>query len=139
MANLPWITIAIMTVACFILGAVWHSALFGKIWTRIHHGKDTLTPTELAKADEGLWKIMVAEFVATLLMVVGLAYAVQAVPAHSGIHLAVFAWVAFVLPTMTSSVIWGADPKKYMIAKIAVSSTCRLIGLVATGYVLSGM
>jgi membrane protein DedA with SNARE-associated domain len=131
--------IAIMTVVCFVLGAVWHSALFGKLWTRIHHGKDTLTPAELAKADEGLWKIMVAEFVATLLMVIGLACIVRAIPQYSGVMNAGLVWLAFVLPTMTSSVIWGNDAKKYMATKIAISSICRLIGLLVTGYVLGGM
>jgi hypothetical protein len=54
MTTLPWMTIAIMTVVCFALGAVWHSAFFRKLWIRIHHGKDTLTPAELAKSNEGM-------------------------------------------------------------------------------------
>lgn len=70
MSTLPWMTIAIMTVVCFALGAVWHSALFGKLWMRIHHGKDVLTPAEIKESDTGLPIIMVAEFVATLLIVI---------------------------------------------------------------------
>lgn len=46
-------------------------------------------------------------------------------------------WLAFILPTMTSTVIWGADAKKYMATKIAIASIGRLIGLLATGYVLA--
>jgi hypothetical protein len=139
MATLPWMTIAIMSVVCFVFGAVWHSALFGKLWTRIHHGKDTLTPAELKESDKGLPLIMVAEFVATLLIVIGLACIVRAVPQYSGVMNAFLVWAAFVLPTMTSTVIWGADAKKYMATKIAVSSICRLLGLLVTGYVLSSM
>lgn len=139
MTTLPWMTIAIMTVVCFVLGAVWHSALFGKLWTRIHHGKDTLTPAELKSAEKGLPIIMIVEFLATLLMIIGLACIVRAIPQYSGMMNALLVWVAFVLPTMTSSVIWGNDKKNYMMTKIAVSSICRLIGLLATGYVLSNM
>jgi hypothetical protein len=84
-----------------------------------------------------MWKLMVIEFVAILLMVIGLACVVRAIPQYSGMMTAFMLWLAFVLPTMTSTVIWGADTKKYMATKIAVSSICRLIGLLATGYVLS--
>jgi hypothetical protein len=137
MTTLPWMTIVIMTIACFALGAVWHGPLFGKLWMRIHHGKDSFNAQEMAEATKGMWKLMVTEFVATLLMVIGLACVVRAIPAYSGMMTAFMLWLAFVLPTMSSTVIWGADTKKYMATKIAVSSICRLIGLLATGYVLS--
>jgi hypothetical protein len=79
----------------------------------------------------------VTEFVATFLMVIGLACVIRAIPAYSGMQTAFMLWLAFVLPTMASTVIWWADTKKYMATKIAVSSICRLIGLLATAYVLA--
>ena len=137
--TLPWMMIVIMTVACFALGAVWHGPLFGKLWMRIHHGKDSFNATEMQEAMVGMWKLMLAEFIATFLMVITLSFLVEILPTYSGIHLAFLVWIGFVLPTMTSTVIWGADTKKYMATKIAVSSICRLIGLLATGYVLSNI
>ncbi len=131
--------IVIMTVAGFALGAVWHGPLFGKLWMRIHHGKDSFNAKEMEEATKGMWKLMVTEFVATLLMVISIACLVRAIPSMPGWQIALMVWVGFVLPTMTSTVIWGADVKKYMLTKIAVSSICRLIGLLATGYVLSNM
>lgn len=137
--TLPWMMIVIMTVAGFALGAVWHGPLFGKLWMRIHHGKDSFNAKEMEEATKGMWKLMVTEFVATLLMVISIACLVRAIPSMPGWQIALMVWVGFVLPTMTSTVIWGADVKKYMLTKIAVSSICRLIGLLATGYVLSNM
>jgi hypothetical protein len=139
MVGLNWTLIAIMTVACFALGAVWHGPLFGKLWMRIHHGKDSFNAKEMAEATKGMWKLMVTEFVATGLMVIGLACVIRAIPAYSGMQTAFMLWLSFVLPTMASTVIWGADTKKYMATKIAVSSIGRLVGLLATGYVLSTM
>jgi Protein of unknown function (DUF1761) len=139
MVGLNWTLIAIMTVACFALGAVWHGPLFGKLWMRIHHGKDSFNAKEMAEATKGMWKLMVTEFVATGLMVISIACLVRAIPSMPGWQIALMVWVGFVLPTMASTVIWGADTKKYMATKIAVSSICRLIGLLATGYVLSNM
>ncbi len=136
---LPWMMIIIMTVACFALGAVWHGPLFGKLWMRIHHGKDSFNAKEMEESMKGMWKLMIAEFVATLFIVMTLAFLIEILPSYSGIHLAFLVWIGFVLPTMTSTVIWGADTKGYMATKITVSSICRLIGLLATGYILSSM
>ena len=139
MSILPWMTIAIMTVACFALGAVWHGPLFGKLWMRIHHGKDSFNEAEMQESMKDMWKLMVAEFIATGLMVMHLAVLILIIPSFSGMHLAFFVWIGFILPTMISTVIWGADTKRYMATKIAVSSISRLVGLLATGYVLSNM
>lgn len=129
--------IVIMTIAGFALGALWHGPLFGKLWMRIHHGAKQFSKAEMAKLMVGMWRIMLAEFIATFFMVMTLAFLIEILPTYSSIHLAFLVWIGFVLPTMASTVIWGADTKRYMATKIAVSSICRLIGLLATGYVLS--
>jgi hypothetical protein len=139
MATLPWMMIAIMTIASFALGALWHGPLFGKIWMRIHHGKDTFNDAQMKMMMEGMWKIMLTEFIATALMMIGLACVVRAIPEYSGMQSAFMIWLAFVLPTMTSTVIWGNDAKKYMCTKVAISSAARLISLLAAGYVFTNM
>ena len=136
MQGLNWTMIVIMTVASFALGALWHGPLFGKIWMRIHHGDKKMSDTEMQKAMEGMWKLMVAEFVATFLMITGLACVIRAIPAFPPMLTAAMLWLAFVLPTMTSTVLWGNDPKKVMCTKITISSICRLVGLLAALYVL---
>lgn len=137
MQELNWMAIAIMTVASFALGALWHGPIFGKLWMRIHHGDQNMTDAEMKKAMEGMWKIMLAELIATLLMIIGLACTIRAIPTFPPMQTAFMVWLGFVLPTMTSTVLWGNDAKKWMGTKIAISSTCRLISLLATAYVLS--
>ena len=90
---LPWMMIVIMTVACFALGAVWHGPLFGKLWIRIHHGKDSFNAKEMEESMKGMWKLMVAEFVSTLFMVMTLSFLVEILPTYSGIHLAFLVWI----------------------------------------------
>lgn len=137
MQGLNWTLIIIMTVANFALGAIWHGPLFGKIWMRIHHGDKVPSDAQMKMMMEGMWKLMVAELVATFLMVVGLACVIRAIPEYNPMQTAFMVWLAFVLPTMTSTVIWGNDAKKWMCAKVAISSVCRLVGLLAAAYVLS--
>ena len=84
-----------------------------------------------------MWKLMVTELVMCTLMVIGLACVIRAVPEYSGILTAFMVWLAFVLPTLTSTVIWGGDKKEWMCAKVAVTGSYRLIALLAIGYVLS--
>ncbi len=133
---LNWGAILVMTIVSFALGALWHGPLFGKLWMRIHHGEKKFTDAEMKKSMEGMWKIMLAEFVATLFMVTTLAFLIEMLPSFSGMHIAFLVWIGYVLPTMTSTVVWGGDAKKWMGTKIAISSICRLLGLVASGYVL---
>ena len=47
---LPWMIIIIMTIACFAFGALWHGPIFGKLWMRIHHGKDSFNEAEIKNA-----------------------------------------------------------------------------------------
>ena len=88
MLELNWMMIVIMTIVCFALGAVWHGPIFGKLWMRIHHGKDSFNEAEMKKITEGMWKLMVTELVATLLMVIGLACVIRAIPEYSGVQTA---------------------------------------------------
>jgi Protein of unknown function (DUF1761) len=135
--SLNWVGIVVMTVACFALGALWHGPIFGKLWMNIHHGDKKFTDIEMKKAMEGMWKLMLAEFIASFLMVMALDFLIEMLPSFSGVHIAFLVWIGYVLPTMTSTVVWGGDAKKWMCTKIVVSSVCRLLGLLATGYVLS--
>lgn len=80
---------------------------------------------------------MLTEFVASALMVIGLACIIVAIPGYSGMRNAVMLWLAFVLPTLMSTVIWGGDAKRWMCTKIAITASYRLIALVGIGYILS--
>ena len=135
--ELNWIAILIITVASFFVGAAWHGPLFGKLWMKIHHGDKKFTDEEIKKAMDGMWRIMLMEFIATLLMVMTLDFLMRIIPDFSGMHIAFMIWIGFVLPTMGSTIIWGNDSKKWMFAKVAISSSFRLLSLVAAGYVLS--
>jgi uncharacterized membrane protein YciS (DUF1049 family) len=46
-------------------------------------------------------------------------------------------WLAFVMPECVSVVLWGNDKKSVMFEKILLSSSYRLIALIAAGYVLA--
>jgi len=136
MGSLNWSVIIIMTVVSFILGHLWFGVFFGKQWQRIH-GVDCMDEKTKKTLMKGIWKIMVSELISTLLIIIGLACIIRAVPEYSGVKTALMVWVAFVVPLTISNVIWGGDKRKDMVAKITITVGYRLIPMLITGYVLT--
>ncbi|MBP9779264.1 DUF1761 domain-containing protein [Candidatus Gracilibacteria bacterium] len=135
--TLNWAAIGLLTVIHFSLGALWFGPLFGKIWMRIHHGDKKIPDEEMKKMMEGMWKLMLTEFIACGLMVIALACLVGAIPTMSGWQIGLMTWVGFVLPMSASNVIWGTDSREWMVTKIALVTGYRLIAFIAIGYILS--
>lgn len=136
--TLNWLAIIVITIVSFFGGAAWHGKyLFGKLWLRIHYGKDIFTDEEMKRAMEGMWKIMLAEFISTFFMVMTLDFLTKIIVGFSAVYIAFMVWIGFVLPSMISTVIWGNDPKKWMVPKILISGSFRLVALLFSGYILS--
>lgn len=104
---------------------------------RIHHGDKKFSDAENKEMMQGMWKLLVTEFAATALMIIGLACIINAIPEFSGIKNALMIWLAFVMPAGVSVILWGNDPKKWMCTKIALIASNRLISLLVAGYILS--
>jgi hypothetical protein len=128
--------ILLLTVITFIGGSLWFSKLFGKTWMKIHHDKDK-SPEEIKKDTKNMWKLMTAEFALTFIINSTLFFVAIASKSLSTALISVFIlWLGFILPTTISNVIWGGDKHKWMIKKIAISSSYRLIGMLFTVWIL---
>jgi Protein of unknown function (DUF1761) len=137
MESLNWIAIGVVTVANFILGAIWYGPIFGKQWEKIHHGAKGLSKTEKDAAEKDMWQILIPEFISTAIIIVGLAYALALSPNYTWWHVALFVWFFFTLPFIASIVLWGVDKKSVMAQKITIAAAYRLIALVGAAYVIS--
>lgn len=134
--TLNWTAIIVLAIAQFAVGSLWFWPLFGKIWMRIHH-KTTLTKAQEQEMMKGMRKLMLTEFVASLLITIALACIVAAISTMPGRKVGLMVWVGFVLPMTASNIIRGNDDRKWMPMKIALAAGYRLISLVAIGYTLS--
>lgn len=135
--ELNWIAILVITFAAFAGGALWHGPLFGKIWMKIHHGDKVFSKEEMVELSKGMWKLLLTEFVATLLMIISLACLVKAIPQYSGVQVGFMTWLGFVLPMTVSNIIWGGDKREWWCKKILISVSYRLLVFLAAGYILS--
>lgn len=96
--SLNWVAIATVTAMIWMFGAVWFGPIWGKLWMRIHHGEKKMSDAEMQEAMKGIWKLLVTEFIASALMVIGLACIIDAIPEYSGVQNAFLIWLAFVMP-----------------------------------------
>ena len=128
--------ILLLTFIVFAGSSLWFSKLFGKTWMKIHHNKDK-TPEEMKQDRKNRWKLMLTEFILTLVITTNLFFIASSTNSLSVVLVVtVILWLGFVLPTTVSNTIWGNDEKKWMIKKIAISSGYRLIAMLFTAWIL---
>jgi Protein of unknown function (DUF1761) len=93
LSNLNWLAILVAALAYFILGALWYSALFGKLWIK-STGVDMSRPD----AKKGAGGIMVFTFLLEFVTCIGLAILVNRLMitgVTSGIKWGLFTGVCF--------------------------------------------
>jgi hypothetical protein len=125
------IAVTAATVAQFVVGAVWYSLLFGKLWGRIH-GFDKLPKAKQDALVKEIGPYYGLQLLVTILAAAALARLIQLLPNYSAYTLSLILWIGFIVPTQASSIIFGNDEKKVLPLKLAVvasgSLACTLVG-----------
>ena len=133
--SINFLAIILATIISFGLGSVWFFKLFGKTWRKIHHGIQ-VSPGENKMSKQSAWKFMLTEFVATFVISFFLYLAVvQSISLKFAFVTVVLLWLGFILPTITSTILWGNDEKKQMAKKIAISSSYRLATMLISAWI----
>ena len=137
--NISISTILIASVAQFIFGAVWYSALFGAVWGKIH-GFDKLSKEVQQKMMKSMGPLYFTQFVVTIVTTYVLAMLTDILtPAWSIYELAGLLWLGFVLPMHISSVIFGGTESKWIVKKIAIQSGAALGCLMIAALILTAL
>ncbi len=134
--QLNYLAIILATIVQFIIGAIWYSFLFGKLWGRIH-GFDKLPKQVQQKMMKAMGPFYALQFLMTLITTVILAIFITYLPASWNPYaMAAFFWIGFVVPTQVSAVIFGGTEKKWIFKKIAIQAGASLICLEAAAAIL---
>lgn len=123
--NINWGAIILATFLQFGWGAFWYTALFGKLWGKIH-GFDKLSKEVQAEMMKGMGPIYGIQFLVTLVTTIVLAIFITYQPSWNAYAMAGFFWLGFVVPTQTSSVLFGGTEPRWMWKKIAVQAGASL-------------
>ena len=125
--ELNYVAIVAATAVQFLLGAIYYTFLFGKLWGRMH-GFDKLSKETQQKMMKGMAPIYGVQFLATLVTTAVLALIMSMVPSTWNAYgMVIFLWLGFILPTQVSSVLFGGTEPKWIVQKIAVQSADCLL------------
>jgi len=133
--HLNYLAIVLATVAQFIIGAIWYSALFGKLWGRIH-GFDKLPKEVQQKMMKAMGPFYGIQAFITLVTSFVLAIFISYLPEWNAYIMAAFFWIGFVVPTQVSAVIFSGTENKWILKKIAVQAGASILCLEAAAAIL---
>lgn len=137
--DLNYTAILIASVAQFIVGMIWYSALFGNLWGRIH-GFDKFSKDVQQKMMKEMGPYYALQFLITILTTFVLALFLAALPQDWNPYgIAGFFWLGFTLPPTISSVIFGGTDKKWIVKKIAVQAGASLICIQVAAAIINYM
>jgi hypothetical protein len=134
--GLNYVGILVATVLQFIVGAIWYSALFGKLWGKIH-GFDKLSKDVQQKMMKQMGPFYGVQFFVTLVTTSILDLFIVYLPHDWNVYaLAGFFWIGFVVPAQVSAVIFGGTEPRWMLQKVLVQAGAALVCLEVAATIL---
>ena len=127
--HINYLAVLVSAVVYFIIGAVWYSALFGKIWM-----KHIAIPEEELR--KGAAAAYIVSFISMLVMTFVMAHVIdyaKSTTVWGGILSGFFCWLGFVITTSTTIKMF--EHKKIQLHLI--DNGYHLVGLLAAGIILS--
>jgi hypothetical protein len=133
--DINYIAIGVATVLQFIIGAVWYSFIFGKLWGRIH-GFDALTKEVQQQMMKKMGPFYAVQLFVTIITTFVLALFVVELPEWNPYAMAGFFWIGFVVPTQISGVIFGGTESRWIIKKILVMAGASIACLMSAAWII---
>lgn len=131
--EINYLAVLVSAAAGFVIGALWYSVLFGKVWMKLS-GMDKKKIEKGKK--KGMAKSYVAGFATLLVMAFVLAHFVdmaEATTVLGGAQAGFWAWLGFVATIMLNKVIWEGKPVKLYV----LDAAHYLVVLLAMGSILA--
>lgn len=133
MLPLNFMAILVAAVVAFIIGAIWHTVLFSKLWLQLA-GLPEPTEAEKQESAKRMWKPLLSGFVMNLLMAFCLANIIHVTAVYfnavgsisNGLGVAFWTWLGFVATVTMSPVIWERRSIKYWAFGAAYNLTIML-------------
>lgn len=140
MIEVNYLVVFVTSVLVFVLGAVWYSFIFGKMWTKIM-GMENFSKEEMKKMEKEMVPGYIAEFLGTLLRVTVLTHTIALFTSlnmgFNAYGVAAWLWLGFILTTVSSGVIWSQTKKKYWCHQIAITGGFGLISFMIVAFIFS--
>lgn len=130
--------VAAATVAQFITGAIWYTALFGELWGKMH-GFDKLSKKEQEAMMSQMGPILGLQAFITAATSIALVMFAGMFPNTSLYTLVAWIIFGFVMPAHVSGILFGGTPYKWMLPKTLVMTGGSIASLMIGALVVSMM
>lgn len=137
--EINFIAVAVATLAQFIVGAIWYTALFGKMWGKIH-GFELLSKEAQQTAQKQMLPLLAVQFGLTIVTSLVFALLSAGLPAEWNAYgLAGFMWLGFIMPAQVSAVLFGGTEGRWVMTKILISVGASLLCMLVTALVFQNL
>lgn len=128
-----WPAVGVAALATFFLGALWYTALFGKLWVRLHgYSPEKVKAMQAARPPHVFFTVMLASY---LLLSLGVAVVLARCNVTSGLQgagVGLVLWAGIAAPIGITAWLAGDEP----FAIYAIDLSYQLVFLVMTGFIL---
>jgi hypothetical protein len=130
--------VAVATVAMFVVGAVWYTGLFAKMWGEMF-GFDKLSKQKQDEMRKAMGPQMALQFVVTAMTALALAKLMALAPNYAFYKLALIVWAGLLTPVVVSGVIFGGVEARWVKRRIWIMSLEALAHIMAATWIINMM
>lgn len=124
------LAVVLATLTQFIVGAIWYTPVFGKLWGKIH-GFDKLDKKTQQKMMAQMGPIFGVQLVVTIVTSIVFVLFHRMMTSDSLFTYTFLIWLGFVVPSQISAVLWGGTKPKWMFTKAAILAGGSIVALLA--------
>jgi hypothetical protein len=133
--DVNWWAVLVAAVATFFLGALWYTALFGKLWVRLNgYTDEQVKQMQKDRPPPVFFGTMIASYLLLALVVAVLVGSCNISSARDGAALGFLLWLGVAVCIGLTS--WVASSKRFGV--YAIDLTYQLVFLIMTGAILGG-
>ena len=133
--EINYVVILGCAILAMIVGAIWYGPLFGKVWMDIV-GMDAEDEAARKAMQKSAGPLYLVQFLLVIGQLYILAHFVQGWKEASGIEVAVWLWLGFVMPTLAAASMWTVDSVKVKWTRFLIQAGYQLLMFVIFGYIL---
>lgn len=137
--QISFLAILACGVISMVLGSIWYGPLFGRAWMRILKADPDCfsDPVKKKEAQKKAMPLYAIQFVLSLFQVWVLAHFVAGWGTLASVISALWIWVAFIMPTVAGSSMWGSDNRKDAWQKFFIQAGFQLVLFLVFAIILS--
>ena len=130
--HVNFLAVAVAAIVAFIIGALWYSLLFGKLWLKAH----AYTDEQVAEMQKGAAKAYSVTLVCDLLIALAIAVLIGYLDLHrcmQGLKLGLLVWAGFAFPLGLMAHMYS----RRKTAVLCIDAAYQLVYLLLMGAILA--